>query len=302
MLLVGAESLIPLPYRWWVNRSISTEDWDKHNPPCRRWGTITTHCTCFITVCPIPFPYLSSLPFFPHYFHHLCLSRNYYKLISCKWSRLQTWGRVGAWCQSAFTNLHPTSDPTAPQDWLSGGQNHSSSQQERKCHVPVSLSSAEGMYWPNSHVLWKMNLSSYFLDFEGICYVTDIVQSQRSSQLRWEEEKISLGRSHTSGIEICRAPHEFTNEENHIQHFPVTNISPWFWYFLQGEKIDLNLNLVYVSTSKLNVSRKNILLARSVWANYRFYPPITSTYLGEQHKNSCIILYTITIFYVLLYL
>lgn len=245
-----------------MNRSISTEDCDK----CKRWGTITTHCTCFITVCPIPSLYLSSLPFFfHHYFHHLCLSRNYFKLISSKWSRLQTWGRVGAWCQSAFTNLHPTSDPTAPQNWLSGGQNCSLSQEGGKCHVPVSLSSAEGMYRPNSHVLRKINVSSNFLDFEGIFYVTDIVQSQKSSQLRREN------------LLRCRA---FTNEEYQIQHFIVTNISPWFWYFLWGEKIDLNLNLVYVSTSNLNVSRKNVLLARSIQANYCFYPPITQLALS----------------------
>lgn len=235
MLLVGVDSLIPLPYSWCVNKSICIEDWDKHNPPCKRWGAITTHCTCFITVCPIPSPYLSSLLFFHRYFHHLCLSRNHYKLISYKRSRLQTWGTVGACCQSAFTNLHPTSDPTAPEDWLSGGQNHSLSQQGHKCHVTVSLSPAEGIYQPNSHVLWKMNVSSYFFDFEGIC------MSQTLCKAR---DLHSLGEGKRKSWKICRVPHTFTNEEYQIQHFLVTNISPWFWHIFWGKKIELNLNPV----------------------------------------------------------
>lgn len=187
---------------------------------------------------PHTFSIFKLLTFFFHcYFHHLCLSRNYYKLISCKWSRLQTWGRVGAWCQSAFTNLHPTSDPTAPQDWLSGGQNHSLSQQGHKCHVPVSLSSAEGMYRPNSHVLRKMNVSSYF-DFEGICYVTEIVQSQRSSQLRWGEEKISQDLQSSSCIYKWRVSNSTLSFNKYFTLILILFMGE------KKKKTDLNLNLV----------------------------------------------------------
>lgn len=283
MLLVGAESLIPLPYSWCVNRSISIEDWDKHKPWCKRWGAITTLRTCFMTVCPVPSPYLSSLPFFHCYFHHLCLSRNHYKLISCKWSRPQTWGRVGAWCQSAFTNLHPTSDPTAAKDWLSGGQNCSLSQEGHKCHVPGSLSYAEGMYHPNSHILQKMNVSSYFFDYVSICYVTDIVQSQRSSQLRQGEEKISEDLQSSSRLYKPRVSNSTLFCNKYLTLILILRVGE--------KKIDLNLNPVHIFTSNLNVSRKNILLARSVWANYCFYAPITQPALSLVSSTKIAVLY-----------
>lgn len=119
---------------------------------------------------PIPSPYLSSLPFFffHYYFHHLCLSRNYYKLISCKWSHLQTReGLVLGAKQLLLTCTLPMlllrhgidrqEIKTTP--WANVGH---------KNHVPVTLSSAKGHYQSNSHICGKQ-----------ACWVTSIFSFSR---------------------------------------------------------------------------------------------------------------------------
>lgn len=117
-------------------------------------------------------------------------------------------GRAGPWCQSAFTNLHPTSAPAAPRDWLSGGQNLSRVNGGHKNHVPASLSSAKSRYQSNCYVYskWMCPVTIPSSPPQGICYVMNFVQSQWSPQFSWVHvwEKISLRRSHTSGMEIFK--------------------------------------------------------------------------------------------------
>lgn len=116
---------------------------------------ITTHSTCFTTILPIPSSYLSSLPFFFATTFTTCAYRNYYKLISCKWWRLQTWQELvlGANQLSLICTLPVLPLPLGIDcqevkniPWPNGGH---------KNHIPVSLSSAKGQYQPNSHVYWK---------------------------------------------------------------------------------------------------------------------------------------------------
>jgi len=89
--------------------------------------------------------------FFRYYFHHLCLSRNYYKLISCKWSRLQTWeglvlgaNQLSLICTLPVLPLRLGIDCQEVKTVPSASAGH-------KNHVPISLASAIGRYQSNSH-------------------------------------------------------------------------------------------------------------------------------------------------------
>lgn len=143
------------------------------------------------------------------------------------------------------------------------------------------------MYWPNSHVLWKMNASITSLILK--VFVMSQTLCQKSSQLRRGEEKILEDLKSSSCIYKWSVSNSTLSCNKYFTLILILFV---------GEKIDLNLNFVYISTSNLNVSRRNVLLARSVWANYCFYPTITQPahILVTSTKNSCAILHTITVF------
>lgn len=283
-----------------VNRSISTENWDKHKPPCKRWGTITTHFTCFITVCPIPSPYLSSLPFFHCYFHHLCLSRNYYKLISCKWSRLQTWeGLVLGANQLSLICTLPVIPLLLRIDcqevkvipWANRGTNVMFLSPSFLLKAGIDLT-------PMSYGKWMCLVTSLILKVfvmsQTLCKASD-PHSLGEEREHFSQETTHLGNGDLRSSSLIYKWRESNSTLSCNNYFTLILI------LFVGKH--LNLNLVYTSTSNLNVSRKNVLLARSVWANYCFYPTITQPALSlVSSMKIAVILHTITIFYVLLYL